>query len=397
MKRPLPLLGFLLILLAIAPAAAQAEKPSSAPGPLRKLTVRLRDAENKPVSGAHVGTFAYFRQKQRKPAIADAAGFMYGDHCVSDKDGLAQLNSKEGDLADYRGKVRVVARHDGRGLIAFADLDSVRLKTPVEMTLVPGCRVSGKLVSPELAKLGRKVGWTNVYLNIGSARMMACDSEENGDFQFFVPPGRYDLNGYGAYLASKNVSITVPNGKREIELTLTLPAKKFALLQGLPAPELRDIAAWKNSPPLKLADLKGKCVLLEFWGHWCGPCVYRMPSTFDLYDRFAKQGLVVIGVHVEYSNAKVDSVEKLDAKLVSVRKELWHGRDLPFPVALARPQKKGGAVADDYGINSYPSMLLIDRRGNLVDIVTPGTEGLALLQKSLDEKPTGDESRSGHR
>jgi thiol-disulfide isomerase/thioredoxin len=176
--------------------------------------------------------------------------------------------------------------------------------------------------------------------------------------------------------------------KRAIELTLTLPAKKFALLMGHPAPELHDIAAWKNSPPVKLADLKGKCVILEFWGYWCGPCVYRMPETFKLYDQYGKQGLMVIGVHVDYSNT-VDSVEKLDAKLVDTRKKLWHGRDLPFPVAITRPIKKkgGAAVAQDYGVNSYPSMLLIDRRGNLVDIVNPGPVGLAMLQKALDEKP----------
>jgi thiol-disulfide isomerase/thioredoxin len=397
MKRPLPFFGFFLILLAIAPAAAQAKKPSSEPEPLHKLTVRLRDADNKPVSGAHVGTHAKFRQKWLKPEITDAAGFMYVHHCVSDKNGIAQIESKADDLRDYRGFVGVVARHDGRALIAITDVDFAHSTTPVEMTLVPECRVAGKLVSPELAKLGRKVGWTNPSLGIGSKEMMSYASPEDGDFHFFAPPGRYNINAYGTYLASKDVSITVPSGKREMGLTLTLAANKFALLRGLPAPELRDIVAWKNSPPLKLADLKGKCVLLEFWGHWCGPCVYQMPRTFDLYDRFAKQGLVVIGVHVEVTEAKVDSVEKLDAKLTSVRKTVWHGRDIPYPVALVRPQGRHSAVSDDYGIHAYPGHLLIDRRGNIVDLLSTEAGGVALLQRYLDEKPAGDAPRGDHR
>jgi thiol-disulfide isomerase/thioredoxin len=393
MQRPCRELGRILLALGLVVltfelAVAAGAKPADKPQPLKKLSVHLVDADHKPVSGADVGTFADFTQRHMKSAMTDSTGLLYVSHCVSGKDGVAQLVADRGDLADYRGRVRIVARHVGRGLIAFADLDAAHGPPVAELTLVPECRISGKIVCPELAKLGRKVDWTNVYLNLGQARLMASDSER-GDFHLVVPPGRYELNGYGTYLASKHETLTVPADKREMELTLTLPPKKFALLMGHPAPELRDIAAWKNGPPLKLADLKGKCVALEFWGYWCGPCVYRMPHTFELYDRFGKQGLVVIGIHVDFTPAKVDTVAKLDEKLVETRKDLWHGRDLPFPVAIARPLKEGAAVAVDYGINSYPTMLLIDRSGNVVDIVYESPVGVALLQKTLAEKPTG--------
>ena len=378
-----------LVALTFARAVAADAKRAGRPQAVKKLSVHLVDADHKPVSGADVGTVAHFTQRPVKPAMTDSTGLLYVNHCVSDKDGVAQLVSDRGDLTDYRGYVQIVARHVRRGLIAFADLDAAHGPPITELTLVPECSISGKIVCPELAKLGRKVGWTNVYLSLGRGTMMASDSER-GDFHLVVPPGRYELEGYGTYAAQKTVPLTVSADKREMELTLTLPAKKYALLMGHPAPELRDIAAWKNGPPLKLADLKGKCVALEFWGYWCGPCVYRMPHTFEIYDRFGKQGLVVIGIHVDFTPAKVDTVAKLDEKLVGTRKDLWHGRDLPFPVAIARPLKdKGAAVAEDYGINSYPSMLLIDRRGNLVDVVYEGPQGVALLQKTLAEKPTG--------
>lgn len=389
--------GFSVAFLLVLPACAADPKPAGKPEPIKTLTLRLVDTDHMPVSGAHVGTTVFFweEEKQRRPQIADETGLMYADHCVSDKDGTAKLAAGRGNLVNFRGHVEIVARHAGRGLIALADLEAKDLPQPVELTLVPECRISGRLVCPELAKIDRKIDWTNVYLSRGQARMMACDSKK-GEFHFFVPPGHYDLRGYGKYAAATHQALTVGAGKREIELTLKLPAKKFALLMGHPAPELREIAAWKNGPPLKLADLKGKCVLLEFWGYWCGPCVYRMPDTFKLFDDYGKQGLVVIGVHVDFTPGKIDSVAKLDAHLVDTRKKLWHDRDLPFPVAITQPvEKTGAAVAEDYGIQSYPSMLLIDRRGNLVDLVHPGPEGVALLQKALAEKPEGQLS-AGH-
>ncbi len=384
--------GFGLVLLAALPVRAADAKPAEKAEPAKSLTLHLFDADHKPVAGAYVGTFAYSFGKVRRPEQADASGFMYAKKCVSNKDGVAVFSEKRSEIADWRGHVQIVARHAGRGLIAFADLDGAHYRPVVELTLVPECQIKGTLECPELAKIGRKIDWTNVYLSLGRSRMMSCDSER-GDFRFFVPPGTYNLDGYGTYAGTQKATVTVPPGKREIELTLTLPAKKFALLMGHPAPELRDIAAWKNGPPLKLADLKGKCVLLEFWGYWCGPCVYGMPETFKLYDEYAKQGLVVIGVHVDVTKAKIESVEALDAKLVDTRKKLWKGRDLPFPVAITRhTDKRGAAVVDDYGIQGFPTMLLIDRRGNLVDIVYPGPLGVALLQKALDEKPAGHAS-----
>ncbi len=149
----------------------------------------------------------------------------------------------------------------------------------------------------------------------------------------------------------------------------------MAKLIGQPAPEIADVAAWKDGKPLKLADLRGKYVLLEFFGYWCGPCVHYMPEIFKLHDRFSKRGLVVIGVHVGLENDSIDSADKLDAALAESRKDLWGGRDLPFPVAMVASQRKKypGAeqtgrcqVAVDYGVQWYPSQVLIDPKGKVV-------------------------------
>jgi hypothetical protein len=111
-----------------------------------------------------------------------------------------------------------------------------------------------------------------------------------------------------------------------------------------------------------------------------------MPGIFRWHDQLAKEGLVVIGIHVEYvKDRPVDSVRRLDERLVSTRKNIWHGRDIPYAVAIARPAQPC-PVVEAYGINGFPSLLLIDRRGNLVDTVDDNEAGLALVKKCLAEK-----------
>src|SRR5260221_12772782 len=64
-----------------------------------------------------------------------------------------------------------------------------------------------------------------------------------------------------------------------------------------PAPELNN-TIWINSDkPLKLADLKGKVVLLEFWTFECINCIHTFPAINSFYDKYADKGLVIIGDH----------------------------------------------------------------------------------------------------
>src|SRR2546430_11883748 len=66
---------------------------------------------------------------------------------------------------------------------------------------------------------------------------------------------------------------------------------------GQKAPELKDGDAWINSAPLKLEQLRGKVVLIDFWAWDCPFCAQAMPHVKELYDKYGKDGLVIIGVH----------------------------------------------------------------------------------------------------
>ena len=267
------------------------------------------------------------------------------------------------------------------------------------MTLRPERRLVGETNCPELDERKREVNRIVVYMMFEGKRVLESAFEDN-QFEIPLPPGDYSLDIYGGdtHSTNKEVKVTPGSDPQRIE-SIRLRATRLALLEGQPAPEIPEVVAWKNSTPLKLADLHGKCVLLDFWGYWCGPCVYHMPKTFELYDKYHNQGLEIIAVHTdlgEDEETPVATLEELDKRLTQTRKELWKDRDLPFPVALVvgkrtpygngNDQLARSAAAAEWGIKAYPTHILIDRRGNVVGKFWPTDEGIKLLEEKLAEK-----------
>ncbi len=117
------------------------------------------------------------------------------------------------------------------------------------------------------------------------------------------------------------------------------------------APELFG-KEWINSPPLMLAGLRGKVVLIEFWEYTCINCLRTLPHVKAWHKKYASKGLVVIGVHTpEFESSAIRSnVEKAVREL-----------GISYPVLLDNAYFDWNA----YDNNWWPRLFLIDKAGNI--------------------------------
>ena len=126
---------------------------------------------------------------------------------------------------------------------------------------------------------------------------------------------------------------------------------------GQPAPEFREIKAWAGGPPVKLADLRGKFVLLHFWS---AQSAFQMAELMALHEKFADQGLVIIVLQRDWG---VASVEQWQAR--APRGEEWGGRALPFRIALdgGGPTPIEGTDANGPGATHAAFAVQVSRHG----------------------------------
>ncbi|MEO6239286.1 MAG: TlpA disulfide reductase family protein [Vicinamibacterales bacterium] len=103
----------------------------------------------------------------------------------------------------------------------------------------------------------------------------------------------------------------------------------------------------QHNVPVKMADYKGKVVLLNFWATWCGPCKVEIPAFVELYDQYKDKGLVIVGVSVD------DSPEQLQSFMKEFK--------MNYPVLQMTPEIET-AFGPFYG---YPTSFVIARDGTI--------------------------------
>ncbi len=118
------------------------------------------------------------------------------------------------------------------------------------------------------------------------------------------------------------------------------------------APELQGITAWINSPPLTIASLRGKVVLVHFWTIACINCLHVQPYVKAWYARYAAAGLVVLGVHTPELTFERD--------IANVRSAVASD-GVTFPVAF----DPSYATWDAYHNRYWPAFYFIDRTGHI--------------------------------
>ncbi|MDO5746163.1 MAG: cytochrome c biogenesis protein DipZ [Actinomycetaceae bacterium] len=118
------------------------------------------------------------------------------------------------------------------------------------------------------------------------------------------------------------------------------------------APELEGIEHWLNSKPLKLKDLRGKVVLIDFWTYSCINCIRTQPYLNSWYEKYHDKGFEIIGVHApEFAFEKIpDNVER------ALKEE-----SIKYPVAMDNNYATWRAFDNHY----WPAKYLIDKEGTI--------------------------------
>ncbi|MCZ6837521.1 MAG: TlpA disulfide reductase family protein [Planctomycetota bacterium] len=151
--------------------------------------------------------------------------------------------------------------------------------------------------------------------------------------------------------------------------------QRLTSLMELDTPPPLSTSDWMNSETLKLDELQGKVIVLDFWATWCPPCIRGVPKMNELYAQHKDEGLVIIGLcHPRGIDRMGTIVEE---------------SGITYPVC----QDLDGKTRASYLVNGFPDYYLIDRSGKLryADLANKTLEAAVELLMN-EEAPANEDS-----
>ena len=181
-----------------------------------------------------------------------------------------------------------------------------------------------------------------------------------------VEPVVFHVSDY--YLSARSVDLA--SGRIVLR---THPASDYRRIELAPGSIVPDFEfTGPDGKPRRLSDLRGKVVLLDFWGTWCGPCLQDVPKLRKIHEAYRGQGFEILGLPFE------DDLETL--------KKFLAENDLPWVHATA--SSVADLVRNRFRVFSFPTKILLDREGQVVRVGEAGQPALKTeddLRKAVEE------------
>ncbi|MCB9852157.1 MAG: redoxin domain-containing protein [Phycisphaerales bacterium] len=285
-------------------------------------------------------------------------------------------------------------RNDDDVWTLFPALQSVAAVQKVNLDGVACTRIDLKAEIPMLA--GDEPVDVSVWIDDGTRLLKRLNvdytegarkqREEMGEYQADVDPyAGYKLEqAYFTYVideAEVNPSVSdndfemqVSDEDQKVETFMAMfDQGAVPILIGEPAPDFESTDF--DDKPIKLSDLKGKVVVLDFWATWCGPCVQAIPHIQEVAERMKDKPVVVLGINGDQPGGEKRVKQFLEKKKITFRQV----KDFM------------GEIKANYGVTSIPCTVLIGKDG-IVQSIDVGfgfggeSELTAKIEKLIDGK-----------
>lgn len=119
------------------------------------------------------------------------------------------------------------------------------------------------------------------------------------------------------------------------------------LANGAPAPSIGKVATLGGGK-VSLEKYRGKVVVMDFWATWCPPCRMAIPVLQGVHNKYAKQGVVVLGVSDEPASVVSPFAKKQG-----------------MTYTLAADPEAAGPAMQRYGVEGIPTLVVIDKKGRV--------------------------------
>ncbi len=270
-------------------------------------------------------------------------------------------------------------------------LDAPRSKADVEIKLKPLVRVFGSI---KHASSGDPASWTCAYLNLPHDEKIPTSFDRIGicgsygsKFAFALPAGEYNIEATSDSPNSstlESIPFAIQDDSIDVDLGALLLRPRLTLSDRIERAKAE--GTWGNykehfghqpppwsltdargiRPDSQLSDFKGKWVCLYLWTPNCAPCLSKeLPRLAEFYrtNDSQRERFEILSLCCDFSGT-ITSINQLDIRLESVKKNVWRGQSLPFPVLL----DSSFLTYERFGLegSGVSNLLLIDPDGRLV-------------------------------